>query len=126
MDFSFMLKQFLPPGVTVEVLQETGQELVKRILAAAQLLERNHELLTEQNAMLRSIVAQSQALTPSFQQEPQNDPQTLAAPLHANEPDPRGGNGPISADPATSPRTGSADDRGNGGNARYEFGWSPD
>lgn len=60
MDMSFLLKQFLPPGVTVEMLQEQGVALVRQIQSAAEKIEATHLLQLEQTAMLRSFIATCQ------------------------------------------------------------------
>lgn len=61
MDMSFLLKSFLPPGVTVEQITEVAQGIAAKVVAAAQRIEENHVLLLEQNAMLRQVIANSQA-----------------------------------------------------------------
>lgn len=121
MDMSFLLKQFLPPGVSVEQLQETGAEVVKRILAAAQRIEENHTLLTEQNAMLRQLLALSQAQAETFVKEPTNAAQTLAAPPQPSQSVPGGGNWSISqSDPASGPIAGTLGNDSHGGDAECD------
>lgn len=106
MDMSFLLKSFLPPGVEIEQVQKTGLDLLQRLIASSKRIDESHALLLEQNAMLRQIIALSQAPTTSFQQEAQNATQTHAAPLHADEPSFGGGNRPIGPDTASAPGTG--------------------
>lgn len=60
MDMSFLLKQFLPPGVTVEALTEQAQQIAQQVVAAVQMVRDNNRLLTENNAMLRQLVEASQ------------------------------------------------------------------
>jgi hypothetical protein len=119
MDMSFLLKQFLPPGVSVEQLQETGLEVVKRILAAAQRIEENHALLTEQNAMLRYIVAQSQEVEQTFPKGTPNVPESLTALLSSVQYPLGGGNdlGGVSA-----PGAGDPNNSCHGGNADCDPG----
>jgi hypothetical protein len=88
MDITFLIKQFLPPGVTIEALTEECKVAMAKILAAAQLIERSHALLLEQNAMLRQIIAQSQAQAPTIDPGTPNVDQTHIEQVQVPEPSP--------------------------------------
>lgn len=78
MDMSFLLKSFLPPGVTVEQVTETAQGIAAKVVAAAQRIEQIHTLLLEQNAMLRQLITASQ--DKSLSQEETEHARTPAEP----------------------------------------------
>lgn len=84
MDMSFLIKSFLPPGVSVEQLTQTAQEIAAKVVAAAQRIEQTHQLLTEQNAMLRQIIAASQQQSFNNPQDTPHD--TLSTPDDAASP----------------------------------------
>jgi hypothetical protein len=88
MDMSFLIKQFLPPGVTIEALTEECKTALVKILAAAQRIEDSHALLLEQNAMLRQIIAQSQAQAPTIDPGATNVDQTHVEQVQVSEPSP--------------------------------------